>query len=127
VTQHLKLRIHVTEPWDFERNAGTAELTGWTTDHVDPDNEEWEVHLDHGFDFNKGRIATLLVGPRYVGERLERMFDAVAGFPVRLAHRLDGEWHFAFVAMISQRHEKSGPDTTTDDRPADDHQDHGTI
>jgi hypothetical protein len=124
VTQHLKLRIHVTEPWDFEREAGTTELTGWTTDHVDPDNEEWEVHLDHGFDFNKRRIGTLLVGPRYVGERLERMFDAVAGFPVRLAHRLDGEWHFAFVAMISQRHEKPDPGHAAGD---DDHQDHGTI
>tara|TARA_B100000519_G_scaffold91234_1_gene79377 strand:+ start:186 stop:554 length:369 start_codon:yes stop_codon:yes gene_type:complete len=122
VTQHLKLRIHVTEPWDFERQAGTAELTGWTTDHAGPDNEEWEVHLDHGFDFNKRHIGTLLVGPRYVGERLERMFDAVSGFPVRLAHRQDGEWHFAFVAMISQRHDKPAPDGQ-----ADDHQDHGTI
>jgi hypothetical protein len=107
VTQHLKLRIHVTEPWDFERDAGTADLTGWTVDHADPENEEWEVHLDQGFDFNKRHIGTLLVGPRYVGERLERMFDAVAGFPVRLAHRLDNDWHFAFVAMISQHHDET--------------------
>jgi len=105
VTQHLKLRIYVTEPWDFERIAGTAELTGWTIDHVDPENGEWEVHLDHGLDFDKRHIGTLLAGPRYVGERLDRMFDTVTGFPVRLAHRVDGEWHFAFVATISQRHD----------------------
>ncbi|HAF40622.1 MAG TPA: hypothetical protein DCG90_02470 [Sphingobium sp.] len=106
MTQHLKLRIHVTEPWDFERVAGTAELTGWTVDHVDPDNGEWEVHLDQGFDFNKRHIGTLLAGPRYVGERLDRMFDTVTGFPVRLAHRLDGDWQFAFAATISQRPDK---------------------
>jgi len=110
VTQHLKLRIHVTEPWDFERIAGTADLNGWTIDHVDPENEEWEVHLDAGFDFNDRHIGTLLVSPRYVGEQLSRMFDAVAGFPVRLAHRQDGGWHFAFAAMISQRHDKTDED-----------------
>lgn len=103
MTQHLMLRIHVTEPWDFERIAGTAELTGWTADHADPDNEEWEVHLDEGFDFNERHVGTLLVGPRYVGEHLTRMFDAVAGFPVRLAHRQDDGWQYAFAAMISQR------------------------
>lgn len=103
MTQHLKLRIHVTEPWDFERNAGSAELTGWTIDHADPDNEEWEVHLDQGFEHHGDHIGTLLIGPRYVGEHLSRMFDAVTGFPVRLAHRQDGSWHYAFTAMISQR------------------------
>jgi sigma54-dependent transcription regulator len=76
VTQHLKLRIHVTEPWDFERIAGTADIAGWTTDHADPDNEEWEVHLDEGFDYHDRHIGTLLAGPRYVGEHLVRMFDA---------------------------------------------------
>ena len=117
MTQHLKLRIHVTEAWDFVRLTGSAELTGWTIDHADPDNEEWEVHLAQGFDFNKRHIGTLLAGPRYVGERLDRMFDAVSGFPVRLAPRQEGAWHYAFVAMLSQRH----------DKPVADHQDHGTI
>ena len=107
MTDHLKLRVHVSEPWDFERIAGTAELTGWTIDHADPDNEEWEVHLDHAIDVNDRHIATLLAGPRYVGEHLSRMFDAVAGFPVRLAHRQDGGWHYAYTAMISQRHEET--------------------
>ncbi|BAV64139.1 hypothetical protein [Sphingobium cloacae] len=106
MTQHLRLRIHVNEPWDFERSAGTAELTGWTVDHADPENEEWEVHLDEGFDFHDRRIARLLAGPRYVGEHLTRMFDAVTGFPVRLAYRGDGAWHYAFAGMISQRHER---------------------
>jgi hypothetical protein len=104
VTVHLKLRVHVSEPWDFERIAGTADLIGWTTDHADPDNEEWEVHLDHGFEYHDHRVGRLLAGSRYVGEHLSRMFDAVAGFPVRLAYRHEGAWHYAFTGMISQHH-----------------------
>ncbi|MEJ7935629.1 hypothetical protein WG907_15370 [Sphingobium sp. AN558] len=107
MTDHLKLRVHVSEPWDFERIAGSAELTGWTIDHADPDNEEWEVHLDHAIDVNDRHITTLLAGPRYVGEHLSRMFDAVTGFPVRLAHRQDDGWHYAYTAMISQRHDET--------------------
>src|SRR3546814_2714435 len=87
MTQHLRLRIHVTEPWDFERANGTNELTGWTVDHADEENEEWEVTLDQSFEFREKQYRTILVGPRYVGEHLRRMFDAVAGFPVRIAHR----------------------------------------
>ena len=113
MTAHLKIRLHVTEPWDFERIAGTADLTGWTVDHADPDNEEWEVHLDEGFDIDKRHVGALLASPRYVGESLNRMFDAVAGFPVRLAHQLNGEWHFAFAAMISERHERQDTDNGT--------------
>ncbi len=106
MTQHLKLRIHISEPWDFERIAGTAELEGWTIDHADPENEDWEVHLDESFEFHDRPMARLLASPRYVGEHLERMFDAVAGFPVRLAYRQDGAWHFAFAGMLSQRFDK---------------------
>ena len=122
MTQHLKLRIHVSEPWDFERITGVAELSGWTIDHADPDSEQWEVHLDEGFDFHERHIGTLLVGPRYVGEHLSRMMDAVAGFPVRLAYRQDGNWQFAFAAMISQRHDK--PHENGDGR---EDQDNGAI
>ena len=114
MTQYLKLRIHVTEPWDFERIAGSAELTGWTVDSADPDNEEWEVHLDEGFDFHERHIGTVLVGPRYVGEHLSRMFDAVTGLLVRVAHRQDGGWHYAFTAMISQRHDDTDGRADTD-------------
>ncbi|MET0371490.1 MAG: hypothetical protein ABW039_08955 [Sphingobium sp.] len=104
MTQHLKLRIHISEPWDFDRIAGTAELSGWTTDHADTENEAWEVHLDESFEFHDHVIGRLLAAPRYVGEHLARMFDAVTGFPVRLAYRHDGAWHYAFIGMISQRH-----------------------
>ncbi|AJR25151.1 MULTISPECIES: hypothetical protein [Sphingobium] len=110
MTQHLKLRIHVSEPFDFERLAGRSELTGWTVDHADPENGDWEVHLDAGFDFHERHIGRLLVSPRYVGEHLARMFDAIAGFPVRIAHRDDGAWHYAFTGMISERHEREEPD-----------------
>ena len=114
MTAHLKLRIHVSEPWDFERIAGRAELTGWTIDHADPANEEWEVHLDEGFDLHDRHIGTLLASPRYVGEHMSRMCDAVAGFPVRLAHRQDGGWHYALAAMISERHVQADERHDTD-------------
>jgi len=113
VTTHLKLRIHVSEPWDFDRIAGSAELTGWTTDHVDADNEEWEIHLDHSFEYHERPVARLLAGPRYVGEQLARMFDAVTGLPVRLAYRQDGTWQYAFIGMISERHESTEAENET--------------
>ncbi len=104
---HLKLRLHVSEPWDFARSTGRDALTGWTIDHTDPDAQEWEVTLDEGFDFNSHRYARLLVSPRYVGERLDRIFDAIVGFPVRIAHRNgQGGWHFAFAGMLSVRRDQ---------------------
>lgn len=112
-TGHLRLNIHVSEPWDFERIAGRADLSGWTVDHDDAANEEWEVHLDEGIDYHEHRIGRLLAAPRYVGEHLARMFDTVTGFPVRMAYRRDGAWHYAFTGMISQRHEREDPDSGT--------------
>lgn len=106
MTAHLKLRIHISEPWDFERATGLSDFTGWTTDYTGADsetNEEWEVHLDHGFEYHERRIGRLLVSPRYVGEHLARIFDAPVGFPVRIAHRSDGGWHYAFTGMLSVR------------------------
>jgi hypothetical protein len=113
MTAHLKLRIHISEPWDFQRSTGLEEISGWTIDHVEqPDEhghlelrEEWEVTLDEGFDFHDRRIRRLLISPRYVGEHLTRVFDAVVGFPVRIAQRRDGGWHYALTGMLSVRHE----------------------
>ncbi|MDI1295304.1 MAG: hypothetical protein PSY12_05380 [bacterium] len=119
MTRHVKLRIHVTEPWDFERTAGSAELTGWTTDYADGGAEEWEVHLDEGFEFHERHVGQLLASPRYVGEHLSRMFDAVTGFPVRLAYHRDGAWHYAFIGMISERHDsQQGGDDEDQDNGA---------
>ncbi|MDX3908814.1 MAG: hypothetical protein QHC67_03250 [Sphingobium sp.] len=102
MTNHLKLTVHVNEPWDFERQTGVQELTGWTVDYEDETNGEWEVTLHQGFDYHGRRFARLLVSPRYVGEHLSRIFDAVVGFPVRIAHRSgDGGWHYAFAGMLS--------------------------
>lgn len=109
MTAHLKLRIHVSEPWDFERANGTDELTGWTVDYADEENGEWEVELDHGFEFRDHHYGRVLIGPRYVGEHLNRVFDVVVGFPVRIAHRLDGNWHYALTGTVTVRrddHEK---------------------
>jgi hypothetical protein len=108
MTVHLKLRIHISEPWDFARSTGLEDLTGWTTDYAETDepNKDWEVTLDESFDYHDRRIARLLVSPRYVGENLTRIFDAVVGFPVRIAHRQDGGWHYALTGMLSIRHEE---------------------
>jgi len=117
VSEPLHLRIHVSEPWDFERIAGTAELSGWTHDHADPGNEEWEVRLDEAFEYHEMDIDQLLASPRYVGEHMSRTLDAVTGFPVRLAHRQDDGWHYAFTAMISPRRdsqEGSSPERRDD-------------
>ncbi|HEX7782729.1 MAG TPA: hypothetical protein VF509_07970 [Sphingobium sp.] len=113
MTAHLRLRLHISEPFDFERITGLEEVFGWTVDHIPPEdeepNEEWEVTLDEGFDYHGRRIRRLLVSPRYVGEHLTRIFDAVVGFPVRVAHRQDGGWHYALTGMLSIR-----PDTEDD-------------
>ncbi|PZU60139.1 MAG: hypothetical protein DI547_03640 [Sphingobium sp.] len=109
MTAHLKLRLHISEPWDFPRATGLEEVTGWTTDYVhaegDAPNEDWELMLDEGFDYHERRIGRLLVSPRYVGEHLSRVFDAVVGFPVRIAYRQDGGWQYAMTGMLAIRHD----------------------
>ena len=103
----IKLRIHITEPWDFARqNDGREELTGWTFDHEIVELEEWEIDLDAGYKLNDILHERLLVSPRYVGEHLAKVFDAIVGFPVRIAHRIDDEWHYAMAGMLSMRREK---------------------
>lgn len=102
MTAHLKLRIHVSEPFGFARgNGGKEELTGWTIDYADPENEEWEVMLDQGYEMNDVHHGRILLSPRYVGEHLSRVIDAIVGFPVRIAHRTDGDWHYAMAGMIT--------------------------
>ncbi len=103
----LKLRVHITEPWDFARqNDGKEELTGWTHDHEIDELEEWEIDLDSGYMLHDVVHGRILVSPRYVGEHLAKVLDAIVGFPVRIAHRLDGEWHYAMAGMLSVRREK---------------------
>lgn len=103
----LKLRVHITEPWDFARqNDGREEITGWTHDHEIDELEEWEITLDSGYELHEIRHGRILVSPRYVGEHLSKIFNAFVGFPVRIAHRMDGEWHYAMAGMLSIRREK---------------------
>lgn len=97
----LRLRIHVSEPFDFERENGTAELLGSTLDHLDEAAEEWHVALDNGFTFNDEPYREMLVSPRYMGEHLARVRESIVGFPVRLAHRSEDGWYFAMTGMIS--------------------------
>ena len=106
MTEHLKLRIHINEPWDFQRKTGIEELTGWTVDHEIEELQEWELELDAGYKMHDVIHYRVLVSPRYVGEHLSKIFDSFVGFPVRVAHRLDGEWHYALAGMLSVRREK---------------------
>lgn len=106
MTHRLKLRIRVTEPWDFGRRTGMEDLTGDTVDHLDPDAEEWEMMLDESYELNDVVHARVLIGPRYVGETLSRVFDALAGVPVRLAHRHHGEWRYAMAGTMALRREE---------------------
>ncbi|RXR27580.1 hypothetical protein [Sphingobium fluviale] len=103
----LKLRVHITEPWDFARqNEGREELTGWTYDQEIDELEEWEIELDAGYELHAVVHTRILVSARYVGEHLSKVLDAIVGFPVRIAHRINGEWHYAMAGMLSVRREK---------------------
>ena len=106
MTAHLKLRIHITEPWDFARATGMEDLTGWTVDYAVDGQEEWELMLDESYKMHDVVHGRVLISSRYVGEHLGRVFDSIVGFPVRIAHRLDGEWHYAMAGMLSLRRDK---------------------
>ncbi len=105
MTEPLRLRIHVSEPFDFERENPSPDLFGVTRDHRDADADEWVVALETGFTFNEEEYHAMLISPRYVGEHLSRVFDSFLGLPVRIAHRIEDEegmgWHFAMTGMIS--------------------------
>jgi hypothetical protein len=97
----LRLRIHVSEPFDFERENESSDLFGTTIDHLDAEAQEWHVELERSFSFHEEDYQETLISPRYVSERLSRVFDSFVGFPVRIAHRTEDGWHFAMTGMIS--------------------------
>ena len=101
MTQPLRLRLHVSEPFDFERHNASADFFGTTQDHGDASADEWVIELESWFHFNEHDYDMVLVSPRYVGESLRRVFDAMLGQPVRIAHRTPQGWHFAMTGMIS--------------------------
>ncbi|HEX7873528.1 MAG TPA: hypothetical protein VF475_11495 [Sphingobium sp.] len=104
MAEALRLRVHVSEPFDFERENESNELFGSTMDD-DGESDEWEIELEGVFTFHKIEYDRVLIGPRYVGEHLDKVHDALLGVPVRIAHRthsaVDGEgWHFAMTGML---------------------------
>jgi hypothetical protein len=105
MSEPLRLRIHVSEPFDFERENESPDLFGTTVDHRDEEADEWLVHLEGGFTFREEDYTDLLLSPRYVGEHLDRVFDSILAVPVRIAHRTEDEdghdWHFAMTGLIS--------------------------
>jgi hypothetical protein len=121
VNEPLRLRIHVSEPFDFERHAGTTDLFGTTQDHADRENDEWLVELEEWVRFNDADYDQMLIGPRYVGEHLSRVHDALLGLPVRIAHRVPDGWHYAMTGMISLAPLPPAPgDTDLDNGELDD-------
>lgn len=117
----IRLRVHVNEPFDFERENETSELYGWTRDDggedAGDDSDEWEVHLEAPFTFNKTVYDRVLIGPRYVGEHLGKVHNALLGMPIRIAHRTPEGWHFAMTGMLSLAPPPPPPPPATDDEP----------
>lgn len=103
----LRLHIHVNEPWAFERQNGVASMIGSTLDYLDPENEEWEVALEQTFTLDDEPFDHVLVGARYVGERLGRVINDFVTAAIRIA-RFDGEdWHYEMTGTLAhQRDEK---------------------
>jgi hypothetical protein len=107
MSEPLRLRIHVSEPFDFERENLSPDLFGTTLDHLDEEAEDWLVELEAGYTFHEEGYADMLISPRYVGEHLSKVFDSILGVPVRIAHRIEPEedderdWHYAMTGMIS--------------------------
>lgn len=99
--QPVRLRVYVSEPFDFERQNDSADLFGTTLDSTDPDADEWVIDLDGWFRLGDDDYDVVLVAPRYVGEQLSRVFDSILGFPVRIAHRVPDGWRFAMTGMLS--------------------------
>jgi hypothetical protein len=110
----VRLRLYVSEPFDFERHNASADLFGTTQDHVDTPSDEWVVALENSFLLNGEEHDSVLISPRYVGEPLSRVFDALLGQSVRIACRTSDGWHFAMTGMISlappQDAAKASPD-----------------
>jgi hypothetical protein len=119
MTGPLRLRIHVSEPFDFERENDSADLFGTTLDH-ERDTDEWEIELEVRFRFNERNYDAMLIGPRYVGEHLGKVHDALLGVPVRIAHRTRGGWHYAMTGMISLAPPLPEPEPEITPEPNDD-------
>lgn len=116
----IRLRVHVNEPFGFERENESADLLGASFDPLDEDADEWLIRMDLPFMFNEEEYREMLVAPHYVGEHLGRVFDRIVGFPVRIAHRTEEGWHFAMTGMLSIPHEDKPPQRDDTNSPADD-------
>ena len=101
MAQPVRFRVYVSEPFDFERQNSGADLFGTSLDSADLDAGEWAIDLDGWFRLNDEDYDVVMVAPRYVGERLSRVFDSLLGVPVRIAHRVPDGWRFAMTGMLS--------------------------
>jgi len=119
MSETLRLRIHVSEPFDFERENPSPDLFGTTLDHLDEKAEDWLIDLETGYTFHEDDYTDMLISPRYVGEHLSKVFDSILGVPVRIAHRIEDDeeedWHYAMTGMISLAPAEPGPPEQAED------------
>lgn len=101
MSRPVRFRVHVSEPFDFERINGRADLFGALLDDMEADAAQWTIGLESSFRLDEEDHAVVLVAPRYVGEPLARVFDSILGFPVRIAHRVPDGWRYAMTGMLS--------------------------
>jgi hypothetical protein len=103
----LRLHVHVNEPGAFERENGVTSMVGSTMDHLDPENDTWEVMLEGTFVLNEEPFDHVLVSPRYIGERLDRVVDDFVTAAIRIACFDGEEWHYLMTGTLAhQRDEK---------------------
>jgi hypothetical protein len=108
----LWLHIHVNEPWNFEQENGVTSMVGWTTDHADPENEDWEVTLQGVFLLFEEGFDRVLVSPRYIGETMARVVDDFVTAAVRIARLVEDEetceleWRFVMTGTLAHQREE---------------------
>jgi hypothetical protein len=82
---HLRIHIHVSEPYSFEReNGGESDLDGWSVDHLEDGCDEWIVHLDRPFTMDKEVFEAVRISPRYFREHLARIGDRLVSVPANI-------------------------------------------
>lgn len=105
----LRLHVHINEPWAFERENGVSSMIGTTLDHLDPDCDDWLVALEQSFMLHEEPFDRVLVSPRYIGERLDRVVDDFVTAAIRIA-RFDGEdWHYEMTGTLAHQRDEKKP------------------
>jgi hypothetical protein len=113
VSDVLPVHLHISEPWDFERHANSADFYGqarhgWSDgsnaeteegDGAQPDG--WVITLEEPIVFESEPFTEVFVMAHYVGDPLNQIVDPLASVQVNVARRTGDEWTFGFVGTLS--------------------------